>query len=129
MILNLIAKAKDLFYNNASSGMSATNVQGAIDELNTDLTTLIDWEDVTLAEATYASGTNTYGYIATPSKNDYTPKFVTLLGFGKISHGVYLNVNTFFRTDMSAVYFHVHNPYTSELTTSIIARVFYVKDI
>lgn len=34
MIWNLISKAKDLFYNNKTSGLSATDVQGAIDELD-----------------------------------------------------------------------------------------------
>ena len=45
MILNLITKAKDLFYNNSTSKLSAKNVQAAIDELkskndevNTNLT-------------------------------------------------------------------------------------------
>lgn len=33
MIFNLITKAKDLFYNNSTSKLSAKNVQAAIDEL------------------------------------------------------------------------------------------------
>lgn len=37
MIFNLITKAKDLFYNNKTSGLSATNVQDAIDEINNSL--------------------------------------------------------------------------------------------
>lgn len=46
MIFNLITKAKELFYNNSTSKLSAKNVQAAIDELkskndevNTNLTT------------------------------------------------------------------------------------------
>lgn len=34
MIFNLISKAKDLFYNNKKSGLSANNTQDAIDELS-----------------------------------------------------------------------------------------------
>lgn len=34
MIFNLISKAKELFYNNKDSGLSADNTQDAIDELN-----------------------------------------------------------------------------------------------
>lgn len=33
MIFNLIKRAKELFYNNSKSGLKATNVQDAIDEL------------------------------------------------------------------------------------------------
>lgn len=39
MILNLITKAKELFFNNKASGLSATNVQGAIDEVKAGLDT------------------------------------------------------------------------------------------
>lgn len=43
MILNLISKAKDLFYSNKNSGLSATNVQGAIDELSKTTSHSITW--------------------------------------------------------------------------------------
>ena len=45
MILNLITKAKDLFYNNSTSKLSAKNVQAAIDELkskNDEVNTNLD---------------------------------------------------------------------------------------
>lgn len=34
MIFNIIKRAKELFYNNSKSGLKATNVQDAIDEVN-----------------------------------------------------------------------------------------------
>lgn len=37
MIFDLIKHAKQMLFDNSTNGMSATNVQGAIDELNTDL--------------------------------------------------------------------------------------------
>ena len=37
MIWNLIRKAKELFFDNSESGLEATDVQGAIDEVNNKL--------------------------------------------------------------------------------------------
>lgn len=37
MILNLIAQARELLFDNKNSGLSATDVQGAIDEINSNL--------------------------------------------------------------------------------------------
>lgn len=97
-----------------------------INELDKDLISLIDWEDVTLPEATYASGELTYGYIKAPTKEGYTLKFAVLSDFGNISNGVHLNVTVWLHGS-SAVYFHVQNPYAGALTTSLIARIFYMK--
>ena len=37
MIFNLIKRAKELFFDNSKSGLEATDVQGAIDEVNNNL--------------------------------------------------------------------------------------------
>ena len=77
--------------------------------------------------STYASGADTYSYVKVPSKDGYTPKLAGLNGFGDFAHGVHLNVSIILR-GAEAVYFHIHNPYTTALTTSVTANVMYVKD-
>lgn len=46
MIFNLIKRAKELFYNNSKSGLEATDVQGAIDEVNNKLTYSTDEQEI-----------------------------------------------------------------------------------
>lgn len=88
---------------------------------------IIDFEDVILPEATYEAGALTYGYVKVPAKAGYTPVLATLSDFGVISNGVYLNTTVHIHAN-GAVYFHVHNPYSGPLSTSIIAKVMYIKN-
>lgn len=62
MIFNLIKRAKELFFDNSKSGLKATDVQGAIDEVNNKLinvnSNLGTYKDIRLTSIK----TNQYGY-------------------------------------------------------------------
>lgn len=91
MIWNLISKAKDLFYNNKTSGLSATNVQDAIDELDAtlDIRSLKTYTNVTQLGLTLDNTLDEI-FSAMPSLS----QLVTIISQGKNLGGSLPNTNT-----------------------------------
>ena len=56
MIFNILNKAKEIFYSNKTSGLKATDVQDAIDELNSSF----EWKKLTLPAPVVNGNTRTY---------------------------------------------------------------------
>ena len=75
-----IQKAEGITYDNTDSGMTATNVQGALDELNTGVANLEDnpvilWKSSTRSNISHATGANYWTMNdAFPSRSGYTRK-------------------------------------------------------
>lgn len=76
MIFNLIQKAKDLAFNNTNSGMEATNVQEALDELNNKSCNLSIMS--LYVNQTLTTTSSTYSTYSSRKFSDYDMLIITL---------------------------------------------------
>ena len=112
MILNFLTKAKDLFYSNKSSGLSAGNVQSAIDEVKSATDTLNN----NVSKLNGATVKNSF--IPTSTLKEY----LLSVSDNSINSGYVWNpLSDFPRTDVTKWYIEVIKPHTELIYAKVIA--------
>ena len=96
-----IEKAKDISYDNTSSGMSATNVQGALDEVKAGLSSF-QFRKVNYAYSIAANG-NTHANLYSIINNDMPSgyRFLAFAGFNTASVNVFMSNCRYVNSDYS----------------------------
>jgi len=125
-----IQKAEGITYDNTDSGMTATNVQGALDELNTGVTNLEDnpvilWKSSTRSNISHATGANYWTMSDNfPAKAGYTRK---IFGISiSDTSGSVVPIGTFFNGDTPVI--RTRNVGSATVTIGITATYVYLKD-
>jgi hypothetical protein len=121
-----IQKAEGITYDNTDSGMTATNVQGALDELNNDLSNLIIKED-TVMTTSFSAGTigtrgAQYSWDNPHEHDDY--KIIAML-FLYIGNSNEYNAQAFYSN--GKIYCNFYRAHTGASAVNATLRVVYAK--
>lgn len=120
MIFNLIKRAKELFFDNSKSGLEATDVQGAIDEVNNKLVKTYEFSH----SASIAAGEHKEVILHLGG----IPEGATVLcAIGNLaSNTAWIQTQVGMKADKSNVILGFYNTYTSTLDALVYITVLYI---
>lgn len=125
MILNLIKSAIHLFYDNSKSGLTATNVQGAIDEVQGNVNNKLIYKDISFTgNSVPANGNHVITNISIVH-NGYKPISVTAFDCSDYGNGM-AYIPILLSDTKCAVFVHNYNGGAS-YTAKGSLRIGYIK--